>query len=219
MNGGWTGTHNDTIGNKLNQIQASYESLMQALHDKTQTEFIDQMAEEWACRYAQEFFTSTVRPVFNRMLAMSYKTYENIVETIDSWATNWASQTGSDWAKVSFNGELKEVNVDNVKENINGIRGIKEAEANQTAESLVRIESDVNAAVSDAESAVHECGFLDPSGNMESSLIASLTKIKSDYEQAIAEIRESFKSYVSKTTEDYATLASKNAEAFTIHEG
>ena len=219
MNGGWTGTNNDRIVSKLNQIQTSYESLMQALHDRTQTEFIDQMAEEWACRYAQEFFNNSVKPVFDEMLDGSYKTYQNIVETIDAWATNWATQTGSDWSKISFNGELKNVNVDNIKENINGDRGIKEAEANETAESLVKIEADVNSAVSDAENAVHDCGFLDPSGNMETNLINSLNKIKSKFEEAIAEIRESFKNYVSKTTEDYATLASKNAEAFTIHEG
>ena len=215
MNGDWTGFEPDKIVNKLNQIQNAYESLLQALHGKTQNEFINQMAEEWACREAQEFFTGTFKPTMDQQLKGSYDTFQNVVEVLNQEAQRWATLNKADWSTVSFNGELKDVTVDNIQENIGGIRGIREQAANETAEVLPKIEADVNSAVADAESAVHDCGFLDPSGNMESSLINSLNAIKNDFEEAMSQIREAFKSYVNKTVENYAETSRTTSDLFT----
>lgn len=215
-----TGTSASEISASLNRVQAAYDSLMAALHGRMQSDFIDQLGEEWFSEQAQKYFNNTVKPVMDDMLSASYKTFQNIVETMNGWGANWAQLHETSWSNIQFNGELKTVSVDCIKlENGEGRKGIFEEEANATAAGLASIESDVNSAVSEAESAVHECGFVDPGSSMESTLISSLNAIKSKFEEAIAQVREGFKSAVNETVEQYASLKSKTSEAFTIHEG
>ena len=214
-----TGTNASEIAASLNKIQAAYENLMAALHDRMQAEFIDQLGEQWACEDAQDYFNNTVKPTMDDMLSASYKTFQNIVETMNSWGASWSQLHKSNWSNIQFNGLLKTVDVSCIKLDINGGKGIDEEEANATAANLTSIESDVNSAVSEAESAVHECGFLDPGVMMESNLISSLNTIKSKFEEAIAEVREGFKTHVNKTVELHGQTKFKNADAFTIHEG
>ena len=154
-----TGTNANEIAASINKVQAAYDSLMAALHDRMQTEFIDQLGEEWASEQAQKYFNNTVKPVMDDMLSASYKTFQNVVETMNGWGNTWAQLHESNWSNIQFNGELKTVTVDCIKLEINGDKGIAEEEANATAANLPSIENDVNSAVSEAESAVHECGF------------------------------------------------------------
>ena len=67
-NGKFTGTNDDIIRDCIGRIQESYDALIKVLHGKTQSDFIDKMAEEWACKYAQDYFNNFVEPSFNELL-------------------------------------------------------------------------------------------------------------------------------------------------------
>ena len=132
---------------------------------------------------------------------------------MNSAASGWASQTDSSWSTKSFGGELKTVDVSAIKENINGVRGVDEAQANTTASKLSTIAQAAVTALSAAQSAVQNCGFV--GRDQAQTLISSLGTIQTNISNATSQLTNATKTAISNTVDAYGTLATNVESAFT----
>ena len=155
-----TGFDPALVSGSITKVKDAYNDLVAALGTEMQSNFIDSMANYWACPDAQTFFAQNFKPAIDGLLSNSHKIFESVVTSMNSAAQGWARQTGATWAGTSFGGALKTVDVSNIKENINGVRGVDEDQANSTAGRLTTIASNAEAALTRAELAVQNCGFV-----------------------------------------------------------
>lgn len=207
-----TGFDPSLVTNSINKVESAYSELMQALYSDMQNNFVDTMAQYWACNLAQRYFRDFVKPDVDNALKDSFARFESVVSSMNEAAARWAQDTESEWAPMSFQGELKTISVDSIQENINGVRGVDEANANTTATELQKIAQNSNTALEAAKSAVNNCGFV--GRDMEVTLIQSLDKIKNIIDSFVTEITNGIRNEINETVEAYGTLATKVEDAF-----
>ena len=53
-----TGFDPSVVNSSINAVKSSYDSLIRALGDDMQNQFIGGMADKWACNQAQTFFNT-----------------------------------------------------------------------------------------------------------------------------------------------------------------
>ena len=208
-----TGFDPQLVQNSINDVEAAYTDLMQAMGTNMQTQFVNEMANCWACAEAQTFFNNNFKPVVDELLNGTYAIFESVVNAMNSAAQVWSMQTGAEWVSKTFTGEKKSIDTSNIKENINGVRGVDEANANSTAERLAVIASDVDNALSKAQQAVTNCGFV--GADMEAQLINSLQTIRNNVNNATQELTQSTKTAITQTVQTYGNIARKVENAFT----
>ena len=196
----------------INKVEDSYVELMQALYTDMQTKFVEGMSNCWACNLAQRFFANTVKPNADELLTGSFDRFRSVVETMNEAASKWAERTLTEWAPVSFKGELKNISVDAIKENINGERGIKESEANTVAQELPKIAASAEQALIAAENAVHGCGFV--GRDQEEQLVRSLGQIRANISEFVTSVNNVAKNAIQQTIDAYGSLATNVSEAF-----
>lgn len=211
-----TGFDPELVKGSMSKVEDAYDKLMTALETKVQSEFVNPMAENWACNQAQTFFTNNFKPSIDSLLSSSFSTFQSVIMSMNSAASNWAKNTGTTWGAHTFRGTKKTIDVSGIKENINGVRGVNETEANNTAAKLPVIAREAEAALTSAQQAVNGCGFV--GRGMEETLVNSLQIIKTKISTSTDELSEAIKKVINTTVDNYGSLAEQVEEAFTVQD-
>ncbi len=198
------------VTTSINAIQKAYNNLYAAIGTKMQNEFINGMQDKWACNDAQTFF-SKVKTSMDQIITNSNITFQSVADAMNSGARNWANQTGSSWSNVSFSVNDTKMNVSNIQENINGIRGV-DPEATTVANKLPLIANEAENALTEARNAVNNCGFI--GGNSATNLQSSLTTIKNNINEIFSTLSNDCKTAITNTADNYTNLETSVAAAF-----
>lgn len=208
-----TGFNPTVVSESIRSVEEAYNELMNSLYSKTQSDFVNTMGDIWACQLAVNYFGNTFKPGVDQLLADAYTNFATTISVMNAEAMAWAQRTLYEgWSSMEFGGELKELDVTAIKENIADERGIIEAEATSTLNVLPVIVSSSENALDSAISAVTNCGFLDPSDLQVQALITALTKLKQATSETISEATNAAKQVIEETVQVYGALARTNAE-------
>ena len=104
------------------------------------------------------------------------------------------------------------MNVDNIMENIGGVRGIDFQLSGSVSAKLPVINSEAKAALQNAKNAVQQCGFI--GGEQAPNLINSLEKIKQNIDSAFTTITDQTKKAIDDTLTAYSDVEGKISQAF-----
>lgn len=207
-----TGFNPDVVNSSINAVKSAYEALIRALGDDMQNQFIGGMADKWACNHAQAFFNDAFKPAIDGLIQNSNVIFESVVSAMNSAAQAWAEQTESSYSPVSFSPINKQMDTSVIRENIGGVRGIDLSSAQPVAGKLTTIAGSAKDALTSAENAVQECGFI--GGNQQANLVASLRTISSKIDSTTQEITGESKKAIDTTVENYSNTEGKVSEAF-----
>lgn len=206
-----TGFDPSVVNQSIGAVKNAYNELINVLGDQVQNQFVDGMADKWACNNAQTFFAN-FKSVLDSLITDSNTVFESVVSSMSSAAAAWASDTNTEYSTTSLEVISKTINVEGIQENIAGVRGVDVDTATTTAGTLTTISANAESALSNAEQAVQQCGFI--GGEQASNLIASLGKIKANISNAFTELSTSAKSGIEQTVSQYSDTAGKIAAAF-----
>lgn len=207
---GLVGFDPELVATSIKNVQSAYDDLIRAIATDMQSQFVNGMQDKWACADAQKFFQS-FKNVMDILIKDSNNTFQSVVEAMNSAANGWAQQTGGTWANKAFNRLDKEIDVSSIQENIGGVRGA-DPEATSVSGRLASISSSAISALSAAQSAVQNCGFI--GGSSASSLISSLGKIKANIESAVNQISNDCQKAIETTSQTYTNLDVKISDGF-----
>lgn len=207
-----TGFDPSEVNSSINSVKSAYENLIAALGDDMQNQFVSGMADKWACNDAQKFFNNGLKPAVESLIKSSNTIFESVVNAMNSGGKAWAAQTQSSYSGQTFSMINKSLDTSVIQENISGIRGIDLASATTVANKLTTIAESANSALTKAQQAVQNCGFI--GGSQASNLIASLGTIKSKLDNATRELTSQAKSAIDKTVERYSDTEGKISQAF-----
>lgn len=207
-----TGFDPDLVNGSINNVKSAYENLIQVLGDDMQNQFVVGMSDKWACTDAQNFFNNNFKPAIDNLIQGATTIFESVVNSMNSAGQAWASQTESAYAPVSFAAINKSIDTSSIRENIAGVRGVDLSAATTVAGKLSSIATSANSALTSAQQAVQNCGFV--GGSMESNLVSALGVIKSKIDTATEELFTETKSAVDATVQRYGNQEGKVSEAF-----
>lgn len=207
-----TGFDPQLVKNSIGKVKNAYDALINQIGTNMQNKFVNGMQDKWACKEAQEFFKIAFKPTVDELNKKTDATFKSVVEAMDSAAINWAKQTKSDYSKAGFTPKNVKMNVDVIKENIKGVRGVDGASANGVADKLKDIASGATTALDQAKTAVTNCGFV--GGNQQESLVSSLNKIKTSINEAVQTITTDVNKAIKNTVSVYSDLEGKVSAAF-----
>lgn len=207
---GLVGFDPSTVASAINNVQAAYNDLIQAIGTDMQGQFVNGMQDKWACKDAQEFFQS-FKSVVDTLNTDATNVFQSVVDSMNSAANGWAQQTGSTWAAKQFSRVDKKMDVSCIQENIGGVRGV-DPEATAVSAKLVNIANAASTALERAQSAVQSCGFV--GGSSAGTLVSSLRTIKTNIENAINQISSDCQKAIETTTQNYTNLDTKVSDAF-----
>lgn len=207
-----TGFDPSVVNQSIGAVNAAYENLMYALGDQMQNQFVGGLADKWACNSAVNFFNTAFKPAVDELLKSANMVFESVVSSMNSAAQAWAQQTESSYAAKPFSAITKTIDVSGIQENIGGIRGIDLDTATTVAGKLPAIASSATEALTKAQQAVQNCGFV--GGNQAGNLIASLGVIKDKISNATETITTQTKSAIDTTIQQYGDLEGKVSQAF-----
>ena len=207
-----TGFNPDEVTTSINSVKQAYENLIKALGDDMQTQFIGGMADKWACNQSQKFFNESFKPAIDSLINSSNQTFESVVNSMNSAAQAWAMETQSQYSTQSFSVISKTMDTSSIMENISGVRGIDLQSASSVASRLTTIAESAKSALTQAQQAVQNCGFI--GGNQASNLINSLGVIKNRIDAATQEIATQTKQAIENTVSTYSDTEGKISEAF-----
>lgn len=207
-----TGFDPELVNQSINSVKSAYNELIKALGDDMQNQFIGGMADKWACNQAQAFFNNAFKPSIDSLITSSNNIFESVVSSMNSAGQGWAAQTDSQYSVQSFSPISKTMDTSIILENINGVRGIDLAEANTIAAKLPMIAENAKQALTKAQQAVENCGFI--GGNQSSNLVNSLMTIKNKIDSLVQEIVTESKNAIDKTVQSYSNTEGKISQAF-----
>jgi len=209
---GLTGFDPSVVNSSLNAINSAYENLIGALGNDIQQQFIGGMADKWACNDAIRFFNEIFKPEIDRLIAGTNDTFQSVFASMNSAAQAWANNTESSYSPVSFSAISVTMNVGGIVENIGGVRGIDVDQANIVAGKLPTIAETAKSALTAAQQAVQNCGFI--GGNQASNLIGKLGEIKQKIDGVTETITIASKEAIAATVTKYADTEGKVSRAF-----
>ena len=207
---GLVGFNPDLVVNSINNVQNAYNELIQAIGTDMQSQFVNGMQDKWASNNAQKFF-GDVKNAVDALINESNNIFESIVDSMNSAANEWAKETGSAWSIKQFSRIEKKLDISGIQENINGVRGA-DPEVASIAAKLPNICNSAVSALSNAQSAVQNCGFV--GGNQESQIIGSLKLIRNHLEESFNEISSACQMAIEHEVNNINDLNSKVSDAF-----
>lgn len=207
-----TGFNPDVVNSSINSVKQSYEKLINILGDEMQNQFVVGMSDKWACADAQAFFNDAFKPAIDNLITCINVTFGDVFTAMNQAAQAWTMNTDATFSPVSFSAIDKKIDTSIIRENIDGIRGIDLATASDVAAKLLTISDNAQQALTSAQQAVEDCGFV--GGNQASSLIATLGVIKSKISTASQEISSEAKRAIDGTVARYSNTEGKISEAF-----
>lgn len=211
-NSNLTGFDPEVVSTSINKVINAYNELIEQIGTRMQSDFVDGMADKWACKQAQTFFNSAFKPTVDELNRGVDETFRSVVDSMNSAAVSWAQNTDSSYAPVSFSVRNVTMKTDNIMENINGVRGIDLQLSNTVSAKLPVINSNAKQALNNAKSAVQGCGFI--GGNQEEYLVQSLETIKNNVDNATTTITDQAKKAIDDTLSTYTDVEGKISAAF-----
>ena len=156
-------------------------------------------------------FFGEFKTIIDSIITNSNITFESVVESMNSAARLWAERTETSWGGKSFNKIEQKINVECIQENIANERGI-DTTATTVSAKLPEIAASAEQALTAAQKAVSECGFIDvtESGNLQQSL----EEIKTSITNATTDLTDSCKNAIDSTVEQYTEVSNRIATAF-----
>ena len=209
-----TGFDPEIVNQAIGNVKKAYEELIGVLGDRMQTEFVGGMQDKWACNQAQKFFTNAFKPAIDNVIQSSNSTFESVVSSMNSAGQSWASQTESSYSPQSFSPLTKTIDASVIMENIGGVRGIDKDSASTVAAKLPGLAQEANSALSSAQAAVQNSGFI--GGSQQANLVNSLGEIKTKIDEVVNNITNETKTAVEQTIEAYGDTEGRVSQAFTL---
>ncbi len=197
-----TGFDPSIVNSSIGSVKSAYQDLITALGDEMQNQFVAGMADKWACNQAQRFFTNHFKPSIDSLISGSNKIFESVVSTMNAAGQNWANQTESSYSPQSFSMINKNIDASVIRENVGGVRGIDLDAANAVAAKLPSIAEHAKSALTQAQNAVQNSGFV--GGNQQANLVNSLGLIKNNIDSATEELTSLTKSAIDETIAAYS---------------
>lgn len=207
-----TGFDPQLVSTSINKVVNAYNELLTQIGDKMQSDFVNGMADKWACKQAQTFFNTVFKPTVDQLIRGANQTFRSVVDAMNSAANAWAQSTDSSYSPVAFTVRDVVMNTDNIMENINGVRGIDLQLSSSVSAKLPVINSESKSALNNAKNAVQGCGFI--GGNQEEYLLQSLETIKQNIDSAITTITDQSKKAIDDTITAYSDVEGKISQAF-----
>lgn len=212
-----TGTNVEEVSTSINGVIKAYNDLYDAINNTFQHSFIDAMSNLWACNEAKRFFAD-VKTDMDAIISETNLVFESVVKAMNDAADVWSSTGGSSFARIAFSTIPSTINVENIRESINGVQGVSLTSANTTAKtSLETVNNAVESAISKAKLAVASNGF--KGGNQSANLQESLEKIGNDITRIIRTLSDNVNNRIQETVELYGDIAAKVSSAFAGTEG
>ena len=208
-----TGYNPEVVRNSINQFETAYSHYNDAMNTGLQNNFVNEMANVWACEQAQSFFTKAYKPSIDALYNSVEASLASVVNTMNAAAREWAVRTESEFSPIAHTQIPNAANVDGIKVEIGGEKGIDLEVATSTVGKLASIKANAEAALDEAKNAVATCGFL--GGEQQSSITNSLGKIKQDATKFIDDLTGGIKASIDNTVTAYGNLAAKNSDSFT----
>ena len=196
-----TGFDPDLVNRSINAVTDAYSNLIKALGDDMQTKFIGGMSDKWACKEAQTFFNSSFKPAIDSLIVGSNRTFQSVADTMNAAANEWARLTGAAYTPKQFTVTEKSMYTSSIL-----------VAAKEVATQLPQIAESAKSALTAAQQAVQNCGFV--GGNQEANLIQSLTQIKTNIDNATQEISTQTKEAINQTADAYQTIEGEISRAF-----
>ena len=211
---GGTGFKPEVVRSSVDSVKKAYAELIGVLGGKMQTDFVTAMADKWAATDAVNFFRDAFKPTINSLIQSCNTTFESVVNSMNSAADDWAYKTGdsSKFQGSTFEANPKQIDDSEIRDNIAGIIGIDLASAQTVASKLPVIAEEAKTALTKAQQAVQECGFL--GGNQAANLLSSLGTIKNNIDSAVQEITTASKTAIENTIQKYADTEGRISQAF-----
>lgn len=207
-----TGFDPQLVSTSINKVINAYNDLINQIGDAMQKDFVNGMADKWACNQAQTFFNTAFKPTVDDLIRQTNLTFESVVDSMNSAANAWAQSTDSSYISVPFSVRNITMNTDNIMENINGVRGIDFQLASSVSSKLLVINGNSKEALNEAKNAVQGCGFI--GGNQEEYLLQSLETIKTNIDNATTTITDQSKKAIDDTLTTYTDVEGKVSQAF-----
>lgn len=208
---GLTGFDPEQVRTSINKVINSYNDLMDQIGERMQKDFVNGMADKWACKQAQNFFES-FKNTTDSLIAGANQTFESVVKSMNDSAIAWANSTDSSYSPVQFTIRQITMNISNIMENINGVRGIDLQSSDSVSSKLALIKNDASSSLQNAKNAVTDCGFV--GGGQETNLIAALDSIRKNIDSAITNLTEQSKKAIDDTKATYGDVEGKVSQAF-----
>lgn len=209
-----TGFDPDVVYSSINKVKTAYDHLLTAIGENMQNQFIGGMSDKWACNQAQSFFNNIFKPSIDQIIQSSNTTFESVVNSMNSAANRWASNTESSYSPVSFSTINKTMDTSIILENIAGVRGIDLENTDSVTAKLPEIAEDAKSALTEARQAVTSCGFLDYGSVQADSLANSLDQIKNNIDTVVQNITSESRNAINNTVTEYGNTKGAVAEAF-----
>ena len=209
----------EVVNQAIRNVKSAYESLINVLGDRMQNEFVGGMEDKWAAPQAQRFFQDSFKPAIDSIIQSSTSTFESVVLSMNSAGQAWASQTESSYSPQTFSPITKTIDVGGIRSEFNTkdggrLIGIDKDLAVAVADKLPSLASDANQALSDAQSAVQNSGFVGE--NQQENLVNSLGQIKTKIDEVVNNITNETKTAIVQTVENYGDRGGEIAKAFTL---
>lgn len=208
-----TGYNPQVVSNSINSVKNAYKAYNDAMNTGIQTRFVNAMESVWACEQAQNFFRNAYKPAIDELYNSVEASLASVVNTMNSAARDWAVSTESDFSPINHEQIPNASNVDGIKLDLSGVKGIDLEAANSTVAQLQAIKAEAETALEAAKSAVAECGFV--GGDQQASIDASLAKIKTDGANFVEKITTAVKNAIDNTVSSYGQLEKNVSNAFT----
>ena len=204
----------NVVKTSIGKVNESFKMFTDAACKSMQNDFVNQMGNCWAAPAAVEEFAK-MKEANDSLTSSAEKTFQSVVNVMNTGSRNWASQTREGAVTVGFESTRTTIDVSCIKHDIGGKRGISSGSAQSTANVLTQIIANLGTALDNAVSAVSSCGFI--SGGESGALQASLNQIKSSYTEAMTSNYNSMKKAIEQTIEDYRSTSKTNTGNFTAN--
>lgn len=212
MNSGFKGFDPEKVKSSINGVVMAYDELFTALQGKMQTEFVNAMADKWACNQAITFFKGAFKPSVDGLLNSVNVCFQSVVSSMNTAAQAWAQDTATAYSATPIEIRTQKVDVECILENINGIRGIDVNLTSSVVAKLQSIASECESALTKAQQAVNDCGFI--GGSQASALTNSLGTIKTKISTSVEEISTAAKTAIDNTVAQYTDTEGAISQAF-----
>ena len=211
------GYNAEDVRRSINSVIAAYDELARVIGDNIQNDYINPMAQLWACKEARTFFKSfkDKMDVLNQEV---FATFKSVVDSMNSAAVAWSKVTSGFWASIntflqgSSIKKNKDLSIDCIKENIEEWRGINDVAAKKITDTqFAKINSGVESALEKAKNAVQNSGF---KAENRQDLINALTKIQNSINNKVQSIIKDANEAMSLSVDKYKLLEKEVSNAF-----
>lgn len=209
----FVGFNSEEVKKSINGVQKAYDGLCVSLGSTTQSKFVSVMANEWACKEAQDFF-GKVNTAVESLRKDIDKVFGSVVDSMNSAGKAWAARTGNQavYSSISFAASSQKIDVSVIKENINGDRGITPGASNKAKTGLSAIKNSADSNLTSAVNAVKTSGFL--GGNQQNDLENALKTIKKNIDTAIENLNSELDKAINSTNQNYTDLSTTVSSGF-----